>query len=64
VRMARVMPSPPVFTSSRRSDRGGAEPDGININAGVGATHLSICGKPCSSTAPTWGSRSTATATG
>ena len=42
----------------------GDEPDGVNINAGVGATHpAASAGRGASSTAPISASRSTATAT-
>ena len=40
-----------------------AEPDGLNINEGCGSTHLGAARAPCSSTAPTSASRSTATPT-
>ena len=40
-----------------------AAPDGLNINEGCGSTHLEPSAPPCSSTAPTSASRSTATPT-
>jgi len=42
----------------------GVEPNGFNINDKVGATHPVALRQAVASTAPIWGSRSTATATG
>ena len=39
----------------------GADPDGMNINDGVGSTHLEACAPRCSSRAQTSASRTTAT---